>query len=50
MKMLWSGIKSIINVKNNRLNSISQLVQNGNAIKNPQDIAQALNQYFVNIA
>ena len=50
MKMLWSGIKSIINVKNNRLNNISQIVQNGKVIKNPQDIAQAFNQYFVNIA
>ena len=50
MKMLWSGIRSIINAKNNRLNNISQIVQNGKVIKNPQDIAQAFNQYFVNIA
>ena len=50
MKMLWSGIRSIINVKNNRLNNISQIVQNGKVIKNPQDIAQAFDQYFVNIA
>ena len=49
MKKLWSGIRSIINVKNNRLNNISQIVQNGKVIKNPQDIAQAFNQYFVNI-
>ena len=47
MKKLWSGIRSIINVKNNRLNNISQIVQNGKVIKNPQDIA--FNQYFVNI-
>ena len=48
--MLWSGIRSTINVKNNRLNNISQIVQNGKVIKNPQHIAQAFNQYFVNIA
>ena len=29
MKMLWSGVKSIINIKNIKFNAISQLVQNG---------------------
>ena len=42
--MFWLGIRSIINVKNNRLNNISQIVQNGKIIKNPPDIAEAFNQ------
>ena len=42
MKMLWSGIKSIINIKNNRFYNISQIVQNGKVINNPRDMAQAL--------
>ena len=48
MKMLWSGIRSIINVKNARLNNnISQIVQDGKIISNPKEIAQSFNQYFV---
>ena len=43
MKMVWSGTRSIINVKNNRLNNIYQIIQNGKVIKNPLDIAQAFN-------
>ena len=50
MKMLWSGIKSIINIKNNRFYNISQIVQNGKVINNPRDMAQAFNHYFTNIA
>ena len=32
MKKLWSGIESIINIKNNRLHTISQIVHNGQVI------------------
>ena len=50
MKMLWSGIRSIINVKNARLNNILQIVQDGKIISNLKEIAQSFNQYFVNVA
>ena len=48
--MLWSGIKCIINIKNNKFYNISQIVQNGKVINNPRDMAQAFNHYFTNIA
>ena len=48
--MLWNGIRSIINVQNSKFNNISQIIQNGQIIKNPKDIAESLNQYFVNVA
>ena len=32
MKKLWSGIESIINIKNNRLHTISQIVHDGQVI------------------
>ena len=46
MKMLWSGIRSIINVKNNRLNNTSQTVQNGKVIKNPLRHCTGLQSIF----
>ena len=48
--MLWNGIRSMINVQNSKFNNISQNIQNGQTIKNPKDIAESLNQYFVNVA
>ena len=50
MKMLWTGIRSIINIKSRKICNISQLVQNGETVQNPKDIATILNKYFVNIA
>ena len=50
MKKLWSGIKSIINIKNNRLHTISQLVHNGQVINKPTKMANVFNHYFVTIA
>ena len=50
IKMLWNGIRSIINVQNSKFNNISQIIQNGQIIKNPKDIPESLNQYFVNVA
>ena len=48
--MLWTGIRSIINIKSRKICNISQLVQNGETVQNPKDIATILNKYFVNIA
>ena len=51
MKMLWSSIRSIINVESAGLNNISQIVQDGKIISNPKEIAQSFNKYyFVNVA
>ena len=50
MKMLWSGIKSIINIKNSKFHNISQIVQNGVAINDPKEITKVFNHYFTNIA
>ena len=50
MKMLWTGIKAIINIKRNKFYDISHLTQNGKRIDNPKDIAQVFNQYFTDIA
>ena len=35
MKMLWTGIKAIINIKRNKFYNISHLTQNGKRIDNP---------------
>ena len=49
MKKLWSGIKYIINIKNNRLHTISQIVHNGQVINKRTEMANDFNHYFVNI-
>ena len=48
--MLWSGIRSIINIKGEKFCNISQVVNNGEIVQNPNEIAQIFNNYFVNIA
>ena len=50
MKMLWSGIRSIINIKGKKFCNISQIVNNGEIAQNPKEIAQISNNYFVNIS
>ena len=47
--MLWSGIRSVINIKQSTLSGISQLIVNSNKITEPKEIASALNKYFVNV-
>ena len=49
-KMLWSGIKSIINIKNIKFNAMSQLVQNGEVIYKPGEMAKVFNHHFIHIA
>ena len=50
MKLLWTGIRSIINIKSKQFYNISQLVQNGEIVQNSKEIANIFNNYFVNIA
>ena len=48
-KKLWSGIRSIINIKQNWGFQVSQLMVDSSQITDPQKIASAFNQYFVNV-
>ena len=50
MKMLWSGIRSIINIKNKKMFNISRLVQNGKVVQDPKQIAQIFNNFFIKVA
>ena len=47
MKMLWSGIRSIINVTSNVGISISSLDQNGAKVEEPRTMANIFNNVFV---
>ena len=50
MKKLWTGIKSIVNVKaKNQLSQISHLTDNGVRVTDPVKMANMFNQYFVNV-
>ena len=48
-KKIWEGIKSIINTKNTKGTSISQLKVNERIIDNPKEIVESVNDFFVNI-
>ena len=47
--MLWSSIRSVINIKQSTLPGIPQLIVDSNKITEPKEIASALNKYFVNV-
>ena len=49
MKMLWSGIQSIINLRQNDSPSFSQLIVDGKKVNDPKSIANTLNHYFANV-
>ena len=50
MKMLWSGIRSIVNVKTkSQLSQISHLLENGKQVDDPIKMANMFNNYFVNV-
>ena len=44
MKMLWSGIRSIINLRQNDSPSFSQLIVDGKKVNDPKSIANTSNQ------
>ena len=50
MKMLWSGIRSIINSKLNIGSSISCLTHNGVKVDDSKQMANIFNNVFVNTA
>ena len=50
MKMLWSGIRSIVNVKTKSQRSqILHLLENGKQVDDPVKMANMFNNYFVNV-
>ena len=46
---IWEGIRSIININNSKSNFNKQLRVNEEIIDNPNEIAETLNDFFVNI-
>ena len=50
MKMLWAGIKSIVNVNSkSQFSPISHLMDNGTRVSDPVKMANIFNNYFVNV-
>ena len=50
MKMLWTGIKSIVNVKaKNQVLQISHLLDNGSQTDDPVKIANILNNFLLTL-
>ena len=49
IKKTWQGIRSIVNVKNNLNQGLSQFKINGNIVVEPKDIANHINEFFVNV-
>ena len=49
IKKIWSGIREIVNIRNNISTKITQLIINGKIIDNPKDVANQLNDFFVNV-
>ena len=51
MKLLWTGIKSIISIKNSRVNVINKVKDaNGNTTTDSATMATIFNDFFVNVA
>ena len=46
---MWKGIRSIVNIKQKNAPQITQLNINGKLVNNPVDIAEKVNDFFVNI-
>ena len=50
MKILWSGIRSVVDVKNKiNIPQISHLLKDGSRITDPTKMANIFNQYFMNV-
>ena len=50
MKITWKGIKDLIFLKEFPNVAPSNVFDNGRSLTEPQDIANAFNKYFVNVA
>ena len=50
IKMLWTGIKSLVSTKSkNQFSQISHLLDNGKRIDDPVKMANIFDHYFVNV-
>ena len=49
IKKTWQGIRSIVNVKSNLNQGLSQFKINGKIVDEPKDIANHINDFFVNV-
>ena len=50
LKMVWKGIKSIINIKSKNYDSINSIEINNQIQTDPKDIADSFNKYFTTVA
>ena len=50
LKTIWKGIKIIISLKDSTSAVPSTIIENNISLTNPQDIADAFNNYFSNVA
>ena len=49
MKKLWTGIRSIVNIKHKAIVQVPQIYENNSLIKEPRMIANSFNNFFVNV-
>ena len=49
VRKTWQGIRSLVNVKNNLNQGLSQLKINGKLLDEPKDVANHINEFFVNV-
>ena len=48
--MLWTGIKSIVNVKDkNQISQVPHLLDNGSQVNDPVKMANIFDKFFVNV-
>ena len=50
LKSTWKGIKNLISLKELPNVASSNIFDNGRSLTDPQEIANPLNKYFVNVA
>ena len=50
MRMLWSEIRSIINIKNKNMFNTAHIVYKGKVVQDPKQIAKIFDNFFINIA
>ena len=50
LKSTWKGIKNLISLKELPNVALSNIFDNGRSLTDPQEIANALNKYFANVA
>ena len=49
MKKTWKGIRQLVNIKNPSISNITQINLHGTNVTDPKQIANAFNNFFVNV-